>query len=67
VRIIALKSSLVNSSGASLPRNEGSRGTLWSRNLSVVSHEKSVSVPFDDVDPDGVILRAVQPGFWTAD
>jgi len=42
------------------------RGTLWSRNLPVVSHEKPISVPFDDVDPDGIILWPAHPGIGAA-
>jgi len=33
-----------------------SRGTLLSHNLPVGSDEKLVSVPIDDVNPDGVVL-----------
>ena len=66
-RIITLKSSLVNPSEASSPGTMETRGTLWSRNLPVINHEKPVSVPFGDVDPDGVILRAARVGVSTVD
>jgi hypothetical protein len=66
VRIITLKSSLVNPSEASFLGTMETRGTLWSRNLPVVSHEKPISVPFDDVDPDGIILWPAHPGIGAA-
>jgi hypothetical protein len=43
------------------------RGTLWSCNLPVINHEKPVSVPFGDVDPDGIILRPARVGVSTID
>src|SRR5881396_3611293 len=67
VRIITLKSSLVNPTEASFLGTMETRGTLWSRNLPVINYEKLVSVPFGDVDPDGVILRPARVGVSTVD